>query len=90
MNTIKTRAVQNGKTVALLYISDNPEKTNEKVATIVPLTRSGEWKDNDLRIESGNPHTAFFEGEILNETIEESMLNKVGIYRGDVVLHQID
>ncbi len=50
----------NRRAIGLCYVSPHPELEGQKIASIVPLTRKGEFEDNTLEIHFENPVSDIF------------------------------
>ncbi len=59
-DTVKFKVDFNNRSIGLIYISTNPNDSNEKVATIIPIDRSGSWTNDDLTISLTQSVTDYF------------------------------
>jgi len=77
--TSKARVVFGGTQIGLIYVSTNPTNDKEKVATIIPISRTGKWTQGDLTIEFEKPVNDFFPIEKPDAEIQKEITSLAGI-----------
>ena len=71
--TIKHQVVFNDMRIGLIYITINPNNESEKVATIIPIDRSGSWTLGNTTITLKESFTNYYSAE----ESEEDILKKI-------------
>jgi hypothetical protein len=69
----------NGLLVALNYVSPNPTRFSEKVATIAPVDRVGTWKHGDLTLVFRKSITRFFQSDLPDDEIRKQITTEAKI-----------
>lgn len=77
--TTKTRVIFAGKDVGLIFISLKPSDAREKVATIIPIDRTGRWVDGNLTLVFQKPVHDFYPAETPDEEILKQITSLAGI-----------
>ena len=77
--TTKARVIFKGTQIGLIYVSTNPADATQKVATIIPISKTGRWTDGDLTVVFEKTVNDFFPSEKPEVEIQKEITALAGI-----------
>jgi len=88
--TTKTRVIFSGQAIGLIFISPKPDDAGEKVATIIPLHRTGRWTQGNVTLVFEKPVHDFYLIETPDEEILQQITSLAGIEPWKVTFQRDD